>query len=130
MKVLDATLSAGVERALAEGAPLSNNPFLSDGNMDPLASGNAVSPQVGLSYLENAIAARTGRQGIIHATPGVVAAWGFGAGLSDDPVDEPPPMAALLTANGTPVISGAGYVGVRPIGQRSPRSCSRQTANR
>lgn len=119
-RVLDATLSAGVERALAEGAVLSNNPFLSDSNLDALTGNTAVSPQVGLSYLENAIGARTGRQGVIHATPAVVAAWGFGAGLSDDPVDEPPPMSALRTANGTPVISGAGYIGVDPVSQSAP----------
>ena len=118
--VLNATLSAGVERALAEGAFLSNNPFFSDANMDAPLGNTAVSPQVGLSWLENEIAERTGRQGIIHASPAIVAAWGFGAGLSDDPVDEAPPMRVLRTANGTPVIAGAGYIGVDPVSQSAP----------
>lgn len=119
--VLDATLSFGVERALVAGTAGSTNPFIGDTGMDVLASGNAVSPQVGQSYLENAIAALTGRQGIIHATPAVVAAWGYGAGLPEDvppdeEVDDPPPPHTLRTANGTPVISGAGYIGVHPLG--------------
>jgi hypothetical protein len=116
-KVLDATLSFGVEKAISQGVFLSNNPNFSDSNTVALAGGTAVSPQVGLSYLENAIGIRTGRQGVIHSTPAVTAAWGFGAGLSDDPIDEPAPEAVLRTANGTPVISGAGYIGARPVGQ-------------
>lgn len=118
--VLNATLSHGVEAALAAGAALSNNPFFSDSNMVALTGNTPVSPQVGLSYLENAIGERTGRQGVIHASPAVVAAWGFGAGLSNDPVDEAPPMAVLRTANGTPVIAGSGYIGVDPASQAGP----------
>ncbi len=118
--VLDATLSFGVEESFAKGTPFSVNPFLADGNMTPLASGAAVSPQEGQSYLENAIGSLTGRQGIIHATPAVVAAWGFGAGLDSTEVDDPPPPRTLRTANGTPVISGAGYIGAHPSGQAGP----------
>ena len=118
--VLNATLSAGVERALAQGAFLSNNPFFGDSNLVALTGNTPVSPQAGLSYLENAIAGRTGRQGMIHASPAVIAAWGFGAGLSDDPADEAPPMSVLRSPNGTPIISGAGYVGVDPVSQAAP----------
>jgi len=120
--VLDATLSYGVERALAAGAPFSSNPFMSDGNMLTLAGGVAVSPLVGLCYLENAIASMTGRQGVIHATPAVNAAWGYGDEInpSNDPITEGPSSLGLRTANGTPVISGAGYVGVRPSGKPPP----------
>lgn len=115
-EVLDATLSFGVERSLVAGTAGSLNPYVGDGNMDVLANGDPVSPQVGQSYLENAIASLTGRQGMIHATPAVVAAWGFGAGLSSSDVDDDPPELGLRTANGTPVISGAGYIGVHPLG--------------
>lgn len=119
-RVLDATLSHGVEFALARGVLNSNNPFFGDTNLVALTGNTAVSPQAGLSYLENAIGERTGRQGVIHATPAVVAAWGFGAGLSDVPVDEPAPKAVLRTANGTPVISGSGYIGADPVNQDAP----------
>lgn len=106
--VLDATLSFGVEASLAKGTTLSVNPFFADGNMIALAAG-AVNPRVGLGYLENAIGG-TGRGGMIHATPAVVAAWQSG-------LDEP---TVLRTSNGTPVVSGAGYIGAHPSGQTAP----------
>ena len=116
--VLEATLATGVERALAEGVPGSNNAFLGDTDFVALASGAAVAPRVGLSYLENAIAQLTGRQGVIHATPATVTSWGFGDELnpSNDPITEAPPALGLRTSNGTPVISGAGYIGAHPQG--------------
>lgn len=109
---LDATLSHAVERALATGVQFSTNPFILDSNFTALAGGAAVSPQTGLGYLENAIGSLTGRQGLIHATPAINAAWGFGDAInpSNDPVDEPPPALGLRTPNGTPVISGSGYI--------------------
>lgn len=120
--VLDATLSFGVEEAFAKGTTLSVNPFLADGNMVALASGAAVSPKVGQGYLENAIGELTGRQGVIHATPAVVSAWGMGdnLNLSNDPITEGPPALGLRTTNGTPVISGAGYIGAHPTGETAP----------
>lgn len=105
---LQATLSYAVESALAKGATGSLNPFFGDTNMEALSVA-AVSPQVGLGMLENAGAGDTGRQFMIHATPAVVAAWGYG--VLDDP---PPPV--LLSPNGTPIISGAGYIGAHPVG--------------
>ena len=72
-RLLDATLSAGVERGLAEGVAGSSNPFFGDANVDDLTSGTAVSPGVALSYLEQAIGT-TCRHGMIHATPAVIAA--------------------------------------------------------
>lgn len=103
-KVLEATISSGVEEALAAGVETSSNPFFGDANVDVLAGGVAQSPGVALSYLEDAIGA-TCRQGLIHLTPAVVGA------LQAFPVGaEPDPM--LVTANGTPVVSGDGYIGV------------------
>jgi len=99
--VLDATISAAIETALAEGVDQSSNPFFGDVNVDDLTSGTAVSPGVGLSYLEEAIGT-TCRQGMLHFTPAVVSA------LQAFPVGDPADMK-LVTANGTPVVSGMGY---------------------
>ena len=98
--VLDATLSQGVEEALSQGVILSTNPFLGDSNVTTLGGG-AVTPAVGLAWLENAIGA-TGRAGLIHATPATVSAWS--QLLHDE-------AGTLYTANGTPVASGGGYIG-------------------
>ena len=99
--VLDATLSAGVERMLAEGLVGSSNPFFGDANVQVLNSGTAVSPRVGVSFLEDAIGA-TCRQGILHLTPAVIA--GLPAPFQEE--------GTLMTANGTPVVSGMGYQGI------------------
>lgn len=109
--VLNATLSAGIERALAQGVDTSSNPFFADGNVQILNSGTAVSPGVGLSFLEQAIG-DTCRQGMIHATPAVI------AGLQAFPLGDEDADTRLITANGTPVVSGAGYQGVQggPLG--------------
>lgn len=103
-RVLEATLSAGVEEALAAGVDQSSNPFFGDADVDDLTGGVAVSPGVALSYLEEAIGA-TCRKGMIHATPAVIAALqAFPLGGEND--------MRLETANGTPVVSGSGYQGV------------------
>jgi hypothetical protein len=100
-RLLNATLSAGVERGLAEGVVSSSNPFFGDENVDDLTSGTAVSPGIALSYLEEAIGT-TCRAGMIHATPAVIAALqAFPLGREED--------QRLETANGTPVVSGMGY---------------------
>jgi hypothetical protein len=99
---MEAATSWALERQLAAGDFAAGNPNLGDANVDLLASGNAVAARVALSYLEDAIAA-TGRAGVIHATPSVVAAWGYDALTVEDGV--------LKTLNGTLVVSGQGYVG-------------------
>lgn len=99
-RALDATLSAGVERALAEGVTSSSNPFLGDENVNVLGAG-AVSPGVALSYLEESIGT-TCRQGMLHFTPAVVSA------LQAFPIGDDADRR-LVTANGTPVVSGQGY---------------------
>lgn len=104
--VLDATLSAGVERALAEGVAGSSNPFFGDTNVDDVTPtpGTAVSAGVALSLLENAIGA-TCRAGMIGATPATIAALqAFPVnGMEDN---------RLITANGTPIYSGDGLIGL------------------
>jgi hypothetical protein len=107
--VLDATASLGVEQGLASGVDGSINPFFGDANLTVLG-GAAVSAATGLAYLENAIGA-TGRKGMIHATPATVSV------LSLDKVD---PHGSLETANGTPVVSGDGYIGSDPVAEASP----------
>ena len=105
-RVLDATVSAGVETALAAGVDGSSNPFIGDGNVDDLTPtpGTAVSPGVALSILENAIG-ETCRAGMIGATPATIAALqAFPIG---DLMDR-----RLVTANGTPVYSGDGLIGL------------------
>jgi hypothetical protein len=103
--VLDATQSFGVEEALSQGVSGSTNPFLGDANVSVLGGG-AVTPIVGLSWLEDAVGA-TGRAGLIHATPSVVASW------SDLLLVE---GGTLYTYNGTPVAVGGGYIGAEANG--------------
>jgi hypothetical protein len=104
--VLDAILSAGVEEAVAAGVNSSSNPFIGDTNVADLTPtpGTAVSPGVGLSILENAIGG-TCRAGMIGATPATIAALqAFPVGGEAD--------NQLETANGTPVYSADGLIGL------------------
>jgi hypothetical protein len=98
--VLDATLSYGIESALTWGVTGSTNPFLDDGGATVLGGG-AVTPEVALGLLEEAIAA-TGRRGMIHAPPRIASAWSFDGGLSSN-------GEVLETWLGTPVATGGGY---------------------
>jgi len=104
-RTLEATLSFGVEEALSQGVVMSTNPFLGDSNVTILGGG-AVTPEVGLRWLEDAIG-ETGRAGMIHATPATVAAWEFEALETGD---------VLRTPNGTPVAVGGGYIGAEANG--------------
>jgi hypothetical protein len=104
---LKATLSHAVEDVLSKG--VTSNPYFGDLDFIALASGAAVAPRVGLSYLENAMGVRTGREGIIHATPAVAAAWGFGE--LEEEAD-----GVMRTPVGTPVAIGSGYIGAHPLG--------------
>lgn len=108
---LDARQSYGVELALSQGVALSTNPFLGDANVTILGGG-AVTPAVGLSWLERAIG-QTAQQGLIHAPPEVTSAWGF---------DKLETGEALYTVNGTPVASGGGYIGATASGGAAPAS--------
>jgi len=105
---LAATLSFAAESALAKGVTGSTNPSLGDTNLTQLGGGTVL-PQAGLNYLENAIG-ETGRQGMIHATPGTVSAWNFVNLLTEG--DD-----GIRTANGTLVVSGGGYINTDPVGK-------------
>lgn len=96
------------ERQLSQGDYLlfnsDPNPYLADANADNLGTS---APMLALAKLETAIA-ETGVAGVIHATPGTVTAW---SALSAVTVDGGFASGVLRTYNGTPVVSGAGYVG-------------------
>jgi hypothetical protein len=110
-RALRAKLSFAIERAISRANVVTSNGWLGDTNMDALASGGAVTPDVGLSYLENAIGAE-GVHGIIHADPATVAAWGF---------DKVRVVGDHLeTVNGTFVASGGGYIGSDPASGSTP----------
>lgn len=104
--------SYAAEVQLAQGQPIGSNPSLNDTNLVPLAAG-AVGPVEGMALLENAIAA-TGRQGVIHATPGIGTMWTSRDLLTDEG------DALMTVATGTPVVIGYGYVGTDPDAQASP----------
>lgn len=111
--------SQAVERVLATGAGLmvadgsggqESVPHLTDGNLDKLNGGTAVSPLEGLALLEDAIGI-TGRGGVIHATPSTVTLWNSGNRLYIDGAGN-----LRTSANGTLVVVGTGYIGAHPAG--------------
>lgn len=106
---LAATESYAVAYELARGIANPLNPFLCDANLDILAGGVAVAPDVGLSYLEDAIGA-TGRGGVILTTPAVGAAFNGSGGYGIDVRSG----SLTTTANGTPVALDGGLIGCSP----------------
>jgi hypothetical protein len=114
---LDARISYAVEAALSKGVPMLANPYLADSNpnREILAAGAAVSPNVGLAYLEEAIG-QTAIVGMIHTPPGPASRW-F-SNRASPPEDEP--KRALFTSLGTPVAVGGGYAGAQPSGEAAP----------
>ncbi len=101
--------SYGVAHEFARGTAEPLNPHLTDLNATLLNSGTIVTPDVGLSFLEDAIGA-TGTQGLIHLTPATAASMngsgGYGLDLTAGQL--------LTTANGTPVAIDGGYIGAKP----------------
>jgi hypothetical protein len=104
-----ATESFAVAFEFSRGFANPLNPFLCDANLTILAGGAAVTPDVGLSHLEDAIGA-TGRMGMIHTTPAVGASLNGSGGYGLDIRSG----ALLTTANGTPVALDGGYIGASP----------------
>lgn len=110
----EAIEATAVERVLASSdghatSPvLPFGPYLANENMKVLASAAAQNPVEGLALLENEIA-RVG-SGFIHATPAVVTDWFANSLLFRQ-------GAILYTGLGTPVVVGAGYIGVVPVGE-------------
>lgn len=107
--VLGATESFPVERQLITGLYVPTNPYVGDANVTILNSGNPADGQSSLALLEDAIG-RTGKQGMIHATPSVVSAWdATGYTLVES-------GGILRTRRGTPVAVGDGYIDTKPDG--------------
>lgn len=106
-----ATESFAVAYELARGHALPLNPFLTDANLTILNAG-AVTPDVGLSYLEQAIGA-TGRAGMIHMDPATATSMNGSGGYG---LDLRPTSGGVLrtTANGTLVAVDGGYIGANP----------------
>ncbi len=108
--VLEATISAGVERALASGVDL--NPFFGDSNVDILNSGTAVSAKVGQSFLEEYLGTEC-RQGMLHFTPAIVSSLQSWPTTGSE-------RQELFSINGTPIVSGMGYQGVDTAALSTP----------
>jgi hypothetical protein len=107
--------SHGVEQAFAQGLDnLATQPFLADANADVLNGGAAIGVIESLNLLERAIA-ETGQGGVIHATPDVVSAW-ESTGFTLDKAG----TKLVTRGNGTPVVSGTGYIGAQPTGHTAP----------
>lgn len=101
--------SYGLAHELATGRSDPMNPHLTDSNLVTPAGTTALTPDVALSYLEDAIGA-TGQGGLIHVTPAVAAAMNGSGGYGMDMYQG----RLLTTANGTPVAADGGYIGVKP----------------
>lgn len=99
--------SEAVERVFAEGRPDSDIPgaYLGDTNLEILNGGTAVAPTEALALLEEEIA--TVGAGMIHAAPATATYWFCNGCLTAR-------APRLFTGLGTPVVVGAGYIGVRP----------------
>jgi hypothetical protein len=107
--------SHGVEKAFSQGlGAISTQPYLADANAVVLNAGAATNQVRALNYLERAIG-ETGEGGVIHATPDVVSAW-ESTGFTLDRVG----TKLVTRGNGTPVVSGTGYLGAQPVGHTAP----------
>ena len=116
-RVTNAVLHHHAERELVSGQYTQSNaqnPYLGDINVLPAgaALNDVFGPTEALALLEDAIGA-TGRQGVIHATPGTITAW---SALSLLVVVQ----GQLRTFGGTPVVRGTGYIGKKPLAGAAP----------
>lgn len=118
--VMNAVESTIAERVLAKGENLDlTQPHLTDSNLVLLNASTPTALTLALVLLEDAIGV-TGRGGVIHASPGLVAAWDMGGAFAPDSKGN----GIAFTMNGTPVVSGAGYIGVYPDGGSAPAAAN------
>lgn len=112
-RVFTAVEAAAVERVFATGDGHSTlGAYLTDGNLDQLASGAAQPPVEGLALLEQAIA-DTGGGGLIHVGPALATHWAAEGGIQEV-------RGQMQTKLGTRVAVGAGYIGAFPDGGSTP----------
>jgi hypothetical protein len=106
---IDAVEAAAIEKEFMGGDVLGSQPHLANGDADILTV-SATNVVNGLGLLENAIG-ETGKAGVIHCSPALIIALTDRAFLRV--VDRGTAGAPQLqTYNGTPVVAGAGYIGV------------------
>lgn len=104
---LEATESFAIEQQLSQGTAIPTNPFFAMAGVSLPAGAGAVTAQIGLAWLDEAIGA-TGKQGMIHTTPGPLVHWNnLGASLIN---------GELFSANGNRIAAGGGYAGATPSG--------------
>ena len=108
----EAKESYAVELELGRDYAGIGNPHLTQGGISPL-SGAAVKPSEALALIENAIAADTAVQGLIHADPATITAWSREFLVFHE-------QGMLVTTNGTRVVAGAAYVGIHPSDKAAP----------
>ena len=107
---LSAVEGAAVEREFQSGDVFAGNPHLSDGNGTFPNDDTATSVVDGFAILENEIAS-SGKQGIIHCSPGMAMAAVGGPFMIEEK------QGVLRTINGTLVVPGYGYAaGSDPAG--------------
>jgi len=99
--------SYAAEMQLMKGSYINTNPYICDISATFPVGFAAISARAGLEGLENAIGA-TGRRGVIHADPATISAWSREFLVYEK-------QGKLVTANGTLVISGDGYIGAVPL---------------
>lgn len=97
-----------LERQVMGGDVDASIPYLADANAT-IVGAAAMSVTRGVAELEDAIAA-TGRQGVIHCSPGVAAIGSYGGVFTLK-------GTSIQTINGTPVIPAQGYQGDTPNGE-------------
>lgn len=110
---LEAVESFSIEQQLAQGTAIPTNPNFAMAGVSLPAGAGAVTADIGLAWLEEAIGA-TGKKGMIHSTPGPVSHWFSHERIRKEDVSGE--NLALVTANGTQVVSGGGYAGATPSG--------------
>lgn len=114
LAALAGTEPYAAESQLMKGLYLPNNPYICDINATFPVGFAAISASAGLEGLENAIGA-TARAGVIHADPATVSSWS-----KQFLVFEKGNSKILQTVNGTPVVSGDGYIGAVPLAHNAP----------
>lgn len=97
-----------LERQVMAGTASTDIPYLADSNATIVGTAGMGMTE-GVAELEDAIAA-TGRQGVIHCSPGAAAIGSYGGVFTRQ-------GNQIVTINGTPVIPAQGYQGDTPEGE-------------
>lgn len=107
-KAVAATRSYALEQEISQGLNFPLNPYFADSNAEILNSGGVTSEKAALGFLADAVGG-TGRQGLIHATPATV--------IGFTQLDIYRDRDYIYSADGIPMVRGAGYIGATPAGE-------------